>query len=113
MNRTDDANGLNEQREIRRFFEERLHPVAKVLRECGECFYAMGPEDEKESWYEGPPDEPDFTSVSEQEVVNALRERWSSQNLPELAEEMLQLARTLPEHKEETPDISPFVYVMY
>lgn len=108
MNSTD-------ERAIRRFFAERLVPVAEALRERGVRFFPLGPEP-AESWYEAPPSEPDFTRLGEADLVEALRSRWSEQELPELAalaEPLLELARSLEVHEEPTPDISPFVYVMY
>ena len=65
---------------------------------------------------EGPPPEPDFLTLSEAELEGALRAHWAARGLPELAalaEPLMALAASLEVHEEQTPDISPFVYVMY
>ena len=79
-------------------------------------FFPLGPDPEAESWYEGPPPEADFVRLATDDVEAALRERWEAQGLPELAAlagPLLALAASLEVHEEQTPDISPFVYVMY
>jgi hypothetical protein len=109
MNSTDD-------RSIRRFFAERLVPAAEALRARGVRFFPLGPEPEAESWYEGPPRDADFVTLAETDIETALRARWEAQGLPEiaaLAAPLLELAASLEVHEEQTPDISPFVYVMY
>lgn len=101
---------------LRRFFRKRLVPVAEKLRARGFSFFPLGPEPEAETWYEGPPTEPKFTSLNVDECEAALRELWRSQDLPELAEladELMKLAEHLEIHEEESADVSPFVYVMY
>jgi hypothetical protein len=109
MNSTD-------ERAVRRFFTERLVPAAEALRARGVRLFPLGGEAERESWYEGPPAEPDFVTLGEAEVEAALREHWRARGLPELAAlagPLLELAASLEVHEEQTPDISPFVYVMY
>jgi hypothetical protein len=78
--------------------------------------FPLGAEPERSSWYEGPPAEPDFTALGEAEIEAALRAQWTARGLPELAAlaaPLLELAASLEVHEEQTPDISPFVYVMY
>src|SRR5262245_7117208 len=109
MNSTD-------ERAVRRFFHKRFVTAAEALRARGARFFPLGPEPDRDSWYEGPPQEADFITLSESEVERALRERWEAQGLPELAAlagPLLALATSLEVHEEQTPDISPFVYVMY
>lgn len=109
MNSTD-------ERAVRRLFAERLVPAAEALRARGVRFFPVGPEPEAESWYEGPPTDADFMTLRDVDVEAALRARWKAQALPELAQlaaALLELARSLEVHEEQTPDISPFVYVMY
>jgi hypothetical protein len=109
MNSTDNAR-------LRRFFRKRLLPAAKKLQSRGVSFFELGPDDRAESWYEGPPSEPKFTSLNLDECEAALRNLWQEQELPELAElatELMQLAQRLEVQKEESSDVSSFVYVMY
>ena len=105
-----------DERAIRSFFAERLVPAAERLRNRGVRFFALGPEADAASWYEGPPAEADFTTLAEADVAGALRSRWEREQLPELAAlatPLLELAASLEVHEEQTPDISPFVYTMY
>ncbi|MEO2003489.1 MAG: hypothetical protein ABGY41_05275 [Candidatus Poribacteria bacterium] len=101
---------------LRRFFRKHLLPAAAKLRARGVSFFPLGPEPEAETWYEGPPTEPKFTSLNVDECEAALRELWQNQDRPELAElagELMKLAEHLEIHEEESADVSPFVYVMY
>ena len=101
---------------LRRFFQKRLIPVADKLRARSFRFFPLAPEPDMDTWYEGPPSEPKFTSLDVDECEAALRDTWANQDLPELVElagELMDLARQLEIHEEESADVSPFVYVMY
>ena len=105
-----------DERALRRFFAEKLVPAAEALRAREVRFFALGPEGDAESWYQPAPDDPDFQEIDEAALAEALRERWQAEGLPELAEladALLELSRGLEIAEQETPDISPFVYVMY
>lgn len=101
---------------LQRFFRKRLVPAAEKLRARGVSFFPLGPESEAETWYEGPPREPKFTTLAVDECEAALRELWQQKDLPELAAlagELMNLAKHLEVQEEESADVSPFVYVMY
>jgi len=102
---------------LRRFHAEKIVPAAEALRARGVRFFALGPEPEAASWYvELPENEPDFQEIDEAALADALRQRWEAQELPELAAlagPLVELSRSLEVAEEDTPDISPFVYVMY
>ncbi|MBK7949410.1 MAG: hypothetical protein IPK00_11890 [Deltaproteobacteria bacterium] len=102
---------------LRRFYVERLEPAARRLRERGVEFFPLGPDPSAKTWYVAPPTGPDFSSLDDEAACGeALREAWTSQGYPELAElvpELMAIARELEVVEEETADISPFVYVMY
>lgn len=109
MSSTDDA-------QLRRFFRKRLMPAAEKLRARNVSFFPLGPDSESDTWYEGPPSEPKFTSLNVDECEAALRDLWQGQELPELAElagELMKLAMHLEIQEEESSDVSSFVYVMY
>ena len=107
----------SDEKALKRFFAEKLVPAAEALRGRGVGFFATGPDGDAASWYEPPPDaEPDFEAIDESALDRALRERWGAEGLPELvalAALLLELSRTLEIAEVETPEISPFVYVMY
>jgi hypothetical protein len=109
MSSTDDAR-------LQRFYDEHLVPAARRLRERGVRFFPLGPEPEAETWYEAPPGGDDFFTLDEAECGDVLRNMWQETGLPELAllvDGLMELSRELEVAEEETPDISPFVYVMY
>lgn len=109
MNSTDDAELA------RRFFKEHILPVASALNERGVSLIDTALEEEG-SWYVPPPDDPDFSQITDGNVANELRALWTSQGLSELAdlvEPLMALAQNLKVHGHDDKDVSPFVYVMY
>lgn len=99
-----------------RFFDRRLEPAARKLRERGFEFFPMGPDATDGSYYVSRIPGPDFSTLDDDEWVSRLRELWSGQGIDELVElvdEMATLAAELEVAEEQTADISPFVYVMY
>jgi hypothetical protein len=108
MSSTDD-------RLLRRFWTARVVPAAEALRRRGVRFFPLGPEP-AETWYEGPPAAPDFRRPEEGALGAELAFRWNAEGFPELAAlaaPLEELAGQLEIGEEPTPDISPFVYVMY
>jgi hypothetical protein len=108
MNSTD-------ERLLRRFWVNRVLPAAEALRRRGVRFFPLGPEP-GDSWYHGPPAAADFRRPDERALARELAARWEAEGLPELAalaSPLEELAGQLEISEEETPDISPFVYVMY
>jgi hypothetical protein len=101
-----------------RFFDKRLVPLAKRLRDRGTRFFPMGPDAEAESYYLPVSRvEPEFIELEGPEACEkALRSLWEEQRMPELAAlagPLLDLALRLEIREEEWGEISPFVYVMY
>lgn len=110
MSSTDDAR-------LRRFYVDRLEPAARRLWERGVAFFPLGPDPTETTYYVAPPTGPDFSTLDDESGCGeALRQMWSSEGYPELAElvpELMAIARELEVVEEEMTDISPFVYVMY
>ena len=106
-----------DEKTLRRFHADHLVPAAEALRARRRQFFPAGPDDGAETWYVTlPAAEADFVEIDEAALAQTLRARWEAEGLPELAalaEPLLELARSLEVAEEETPDISPFVYVMY
>jgi hypothetical protein len=101
---------------LRRFFREKLAPVAQKLRERGVDLFPMGPDPDSESWWEPGPTEEPFVELAPEEVEAALAARWQAADLPELvalAGPLMELARELEITEEPSSEVSPFVYVMY
>lgn len=105
-----------DERQIAQLFEKGLVPAAQKLRERGVRFFPLGPEPEKASWYVDPPSGPDFFELEPEQCGEKLRSLWQAQQLPELValvDPLIELSSRLDVAEEQTPDISPFVYVMY
>jgi len=106
-----------DETKLRRFFQRELTPAAEALRKRSVELIPLGPDPERESWWEPAPDgEPEFIEVGPEEFARQLEERWTAQGLPELAAlaaPLMALADQLEIHQEQSEEISPFVYVMY
>jgi hypothetical protein len=97
-------------------FRTRLLPLAEELHRRGVSFFALGPDDCAESWYEGAPSNPEFVEFEGDDWSPSLRALWESQGLVELAdliEPLRELAEVLGPRTDEAAEVSPFVYVMY
>jgi TorA maturation chaperone TorD len=106
-----------EEKKLQQFFSRHVVPAAEALRARGVEFFPMGPDAERESWYEdGPSDQPDLFQYESAQAAEKLAAHWASQDLPEveaLAQPLLELARMLEVKEEDSEDLSSFVYVMY
>jgi hypothetical protein len=109
-------NAADESR-VRRFFTDRLVPAAQALRARGVQFFPLAADPAASSWYVPPPPESeDFVALDESRYADLMRDMWQAQGLPELAglaDPLMELSTRLELQAEQTPDISPYVYVMY
>jgi hypothetical protein len=110
MSSTDEA-------KLRRFYRDELCAAADALSARGVRFFPLGPEPERETWYERvPPGLPELISFEPDEAERLVREQWEREGLPELARlarRLFALAHGLELSEEQSADVSPFVYVMY
>jgi hypothetical protein len=107
----------------RKFFQQRLLPVAQRVRERGVALFPAGPEPSKASYYEPRDRRPltpeDFevpTMQQPEQLAEALASLWRGQHMPELAEQapaFVELARSLRQVEAQSAEVSPFVYVMF
>lgn len=101
---------------VRRFFSTHLKPTADSLRSRGMRFFDLGPAPEAPTWFAAAPLDQDFVEIAESRLEQTLHQLWNAQGFPELAalaRPLMQLSRELEVQAEQTPDISPYVYVMY
>jgi hypothetical protein len=105
------------EEKLRRFFQRELTPAAEALRTRGVDLFPLGPDKERETYWEpAPDDEPDFIEVTPENFGAGLEARWNEQGLPELAvlaSRLMELAQDLEIQQEQSEELSPFVYVMY
>jgi hypothetical protein len=104
-------------RELRRFWAERMVPAAGELRRRGVRFFETGPRPHAGTYFipHAPAASP-FTEIEPERPAELLREMWSAEGLPELAAlagPLAALGPVLKPGEEESAEISPFVYVMF
>jgi hypothetical protein len=105
------------------FFREVLVPVALRERARGREFFALRPDAAAESYYVEPtrremsPEEFELrASESIEAFVRELAALWSFEGREELAAmapRLASLASELREDKQQSDDVSPFMYVMF
>jgi hypothetical protein len=103
--------------QARAFFIEKLVPAAEKLRARGVRFFAATPEQgEEESWYIACNAVPDLEELDPKQHASWLKKYWMGQNTPELAElaePLVQLARTQRPDEKASGEVSPLIYVMF
>jgi hypothetical protein len=101
-------------RELRGFFQERILPAALALQARGVEFFALAPERTRRSyWNERPRGEGYVFRVSD-DVAGDLHAMW--RDYPEiqaLAHELGEMTRVLADRREESADVSSFIYAMF
>ena len=102
-------------RQIRKFFDEVVIPVAQKLRERGIAFFALQPDASAQSYFTPYPSDIDIVEIETDAIPSLLKEHWKQEQLPELVElvdPLLELASVVAD--ERPPDeVSPFIYVMF
>jgi hypothetical protein len=105
------------ERQLRKFFDKKLAPAARKLRDRDVRFFARSPADPGEDWYvDVSGGLPEFIELDDADAERELRAMWEQQDLPELAKlakDLMKLAREIEIEEEQSADVSPFVYVMY
>jgi hypothetical protein len=99
------------------FFEQRLTPLAKRLRERGVSYFARTPDPREETYYVRRDDASDYVfNYDSHDAAAQLRDRWAGQGLPELADltpELVELLAARRERADRWEDVSPFIYAMF
>ena len=96
-----------------RFFRERLVPAAAALRKRGATLIPDGPDAKAPTYYVARPIEESYVFDLSVPLSDAVQRRWEDYpELAALAEDLLRLARDLRQ-KEESGEVSPFIYAMF
>lgn len=102
-------------RQIRKFFEDTIIPVAEKLRERGVAFFAAQPDKSAQSYFKPYQAQESAFKIETSAIPILLKELWEKEQLPELValvDPLLELADAVAD--ESPPDeISPFIYVMF
>jgi hypothetical protein len=100
--------------ELRRFFHERLVPAAAALRERGVEFFALAPDRTRASYWSSRPRGEGYIFQIGDDLAGELHALWREYpELRALADELAEMTRGLAERREESADVSSFIYAMF
>ena len=106
------TNGRQEEL-VLRFFRERLVPAAAALHARHARLIPAGPEADASTYYVVRAPGEEYVLDLGVPLVSVLRPQWKDYpELAALAEEIADLARQLRQ-KEESGEVSPFIYAMF
>ena len=102
------------ERDLRRFFRERIVPAAEAMRERGVSFFALAPDRTQTSyWSERPRFEGYIFQIGD-DLEGELRELWREYpELQALSDDLAAMTRTMAERRQESADVSSFIYAMF
>jgi hypothetical protein len=104
----------NHERELRRFFHERIVPAASALRERGIEFFALAPDRARPSYWTARPREEEYVFQISDNLAAELRELWRAHpELEAFSDQFAAMARELAERREESAQVSSFIYAMF
>jgi len=107
---TDDSR----ERELRCFFRERIVPAAEALRERGVSFFALEPNRGQLSYWNSRPPGGDYIFEISDDLRRELHQMWREYpELQALADDLASITRTMAERREESADVSSFIYAMF
>jgi hypothetical protein len=107
---TDDAR----ETVLRRFFQERIVPVAESLRERDVSFFALAPDPAAGSYWITRPRGQGYIFQVGDDLSGELHEMWRSHpELQALADDLGSMTRTMAQRTEQAADVSAFIYAMF
>jgi hypothetical protein len=102
---------------LKRFYHERLMPLAEKARERGVEFFPLALDTPAESYYIERNDDGNYVhEIDADDLAGELGKLWSSGELKELADlagPIVELAEAIKETDETPEDVSPFIYAMF
>ena len=100
--------------ELRRFFRERIVPVATRLRDRGVAFFPLEPDRKAQSYWTVRPRGEGYIFQIGEDLASELHELWREYpELQSLAGELAAMARSMADEGEEHADVSSFIYAMF
>lgn len=100
--------------DLRRFFRERIVPEAEALRQRGVAFFPLAPDRTESSYWAARPRGEGYIFQVGEDLEGELRDLW--RDVPELqglAHDLATMTRLMAEWREETADVSSFIYAMF
>jgi hypothetical protein len=102
------------ERELQRFFHDRVVPAALALRECGFEFFRLAPDRAQRSYWQSRGRGEGYVFQIGDHLAGELHAMWSGHpELQALASELAELTRELADRREEPADVSSFIYAMF
>lgn len=102
------------ERELRRFFHERIVPAAEALRARGVSFFALEPNRGQQSYWSMRPRGEGYVFEIGDDLGGQLHEMWRDHpELDALVDDLASMTRTMAERREESADVSSFIYAMF
>ena len=107
---TDDAR----EPELRRFFHERIVPVAAQLRDRGVAFFPLAPDRRGESYWSVRGRDEGYIFEVGDDLASELHQMWREYpELQSLSDELAAMARSMADDGEGHADVSSFIYAMF
>ena len=102
-------------RQIRKFFDEVIMPVAQKLRDRGIEFFSLQPDPSADTYFSPYPSDIGIVEIETGAIPSLLKDHWKKEQLPELVELVDPLLELASEVADERPpdEVSPFIYVMF
>lgn len=100
--------------DLRRFFHEQIVPAAESLRRRDVRFFALAPDRSQASYWAARPRGEAYIFQISDDLEGELRETW--RDIPELqalASDLATMTRVMADGREETADVSSFIYAMF
>jgi len=102
------------ERELRRFFQERVIQAAQTLRQRDVSFFALEPDRAATSYWTRRPRSEGYVFQIGDDLAGELNELWRAHaELQDLAGTLAAMAATMAERREESADVSSFIYAMF
>ena len=100
--------------DLRRFFHDRIVPAAESLRGRDVRFFTLAPDRRQESYWSSRPGGESYVFQIGDDLEGELRQTW--RDVPELqalAYDLASMTRLMADSREETADVSSFIYAMF
>ena len=102
------------EQELRRFFQERIVPTAEALRQRGVSFFALGPDRSAASYWITRAGGEGYIFELGDDLARELRDMWHAHpELQALADDLAAMTLMMANRREESADVSSFIYAMF